>query len=206
MESSCSLTMTVMQDEQEAILCQSCGMCCRGAFFVNIKISEDEMTLLTQATRLKPFSRKNKFYSPQPCPELSSNACLIYDRRPKDCKNYECKLLDSLKSRTKSLDECLSDVQLLQTKYDQLCHILLNQDSAPSIDVFNLRYELARFITAHLDDIQSDSAIYSLPSHEVLVLVCDYLKVVNDNFRRTKLLPKMNKLITLVRARYSRQM
>ena len=190
--------MTATQDEQEAILCRSCGMCCRGAFFVNIKISENEITPLNQTTNLKPFARKNKFYSPQPCPELGTHGCSIYDRRPIDCKNYECQLLDCLKSGIKSLDECLSDVHLLRNKYDELCSFMLKQDSALSIDVFNLRFELARFLTSSIAHVQSDNNIDVLPAREQLILIYDYLKVVNDKFRQTKLLPKMTELMALV--------
>lgn len=190
--------MNATQDEQEMILCRSCGMCCRGAFFVSIKISEDEISPLNQTTRLKPYSRKNKLYSPQPSPELGPSGCLIYDRRPIDCKNYECQLLDCLKSGIKSLDECLSDVYLLQNKYDEVCSFMLRQDSASSIDVFNLRFELARFLTSSMAHIQSNNNLDSLPAREHFILIYDYLKVVNDKFRLTKFLPKMTELMALL--------
>ena len=190
--------MKALQDQQEVALCTSCGMCCKGAWFVNIKIEKDELAKVSSTTKLKPYLKRGKLFSPQPCPELGENGCLIYDSRPIDCHDYECKLLASLKSSDKQLFECLSDVDLLKEKYEQVSALLRAQSTSLSTKTFNLRFELGMFLKSVMTKIQSNNDIDSLPTRAEIIQIYDYLELVNDMFRETKLLPRMTEIMALI--------
>ena len=187
-----------MQDEQEIALCTSCGMCCKGAWFVNIKIAKDELAKVTQTTKLKPYSKRGNLFSPQPCPELSENGCAVYDSRPIDCHDYECKLLKSLKSSNKQLYECLSDVSQLKHKYGQVSELLRAQATSPSIKTFNLRAELGMFLNSIKTKLHSSNDIDEIPTRAQIIQIHDYLKLVNDKFRETKLLAQIIEIMALI--------
>lgn len=190
--------MAISQDPQEATLCKACGMCCRGAWFANIKITVKEVENLKSSTKLKPYTKKDKFYSPQPCPELKDNGCSIYINRPVDCHNYECELLVNLNTNKKSLDECFKRVDTLKGKYSDIVTFLINQNKDLKVDSLNVRLELGIIIQSMIKNIQKNDDLRSMPSNDKIILIYDYIKFVNDNFRETRLLQKMHELMGLL--------
>jgi Fe-S-cluster containining protein len=77
-------------------LCLTCGLCCNGALFNDVKLQPGDdrgnlqalgLTLVPQ-TGSKSGSKFN-----QPCPALEGCTCRIYSDRPAYCRKFECALL-----------------------------------------------------------------------------------------------------------------
>src|SRR5512142_2644385 len=90
-----------MTDEQQ--LCLSCGMCCNGVIFADVRLQAGdnagrlrEIGLPLCGTGKGAESAGLKFA--QPCAALEGCACRIYPERPAHCRNFECLLLKGVKS------------------------------------------------------------------------------------------------------------
>ena len=81
--------MTSAKVESElSQLCRSCGLCCDGSLFARAKLAPDE---LEPAKRNGLRVIQDKGFE-QPCSQLESNGCKIYESRPGVCRSFRCKL------------------------------------------------------------------------------------------------------------------
>jgi Fe-S-cluster containining protein len=90
-------------------ICLSCGLCCNGVIFGDVKLlpGEDAAGLLALGMPLSPAGRaknlkrtKGSANGPwqfaQPCAALDGCRCTIYSSRPKYCRQFECALLKNV--------------------------------------------------------------------------------------------------------------
>jgi hypothetical protein len=90
-------------NSMEQQLCLSCGLCCNGVIFADVRLrsGEDAARLRRLGLPLpKPAAASKgavlKFN--QPCAALEGCACRIYADRPSHCRHFECLLLKSAKA------------------------------------------------------------------------------------------------------------
>lgn len=76
-------------------LCERCGLCCNGTLFHRVVLSEEEGRALASepAIRLEIGEGGRTFLS-QPCGALVGRSCSIYERRPRSCRVFDCKVLE----------------------------------------------------------------------------------------------------------------
>ena len=69
-----------------AQLCPSCGMCCNGLLFADVKVqpSEDLKKLAALGLRLERLGNKTRLM--QPCPAFDGKLCRVYENRPSCCR------------------------------------------------------------------------------------------------------------------------
>lgn len=84
-------------------LCLSCGLCCNGVVFRDVKLQPnddpDELRSLGLAVLGSGGARPARFL--QPCKALEGCQCRIYADRPAYCRQFECGLFKSvLRGRT----------------------------------------------------------------------------------------------------------
>jgi Fe-S-cluster containining protein len=82
-------------------LCLSCGLCCNGTIFANVKLQpgDDAARLRDLGLRISiPRSASPTAQFTQPCAALEGCRCRIYDQRPRYCREFECVLLKSVKA------------------------------------------------------------------------------------------------------------
>lgn len=85
-------SLDILSAKQSARLCQQCGVCCTGAFFSHVNLTDTDVARL-KGTPVKTYTdSKDKPVFDQPCPVLSGTSCSIYDKRPGSCRSYLCKL------------------------------------------------------------------------------------------------------------------
>ena len=88
-------------------LCLSCGMCCDGSIFADVKLlaGENADRLLSLGIPLQPqnaLGRKGsgsvgkRWRFTQPCAALEGCHCRVYASRPQYCRQFECALLKRL--------------------------------------------------------------------------------------------------------------
>ena len=87
-------------------LCLTCGLCCNGVIFADVKLHLGDnpralaaMGLPIMRTKPRPrASSPGQTYGfPQPCAALEGCRCRIYRSRPQHCCEFECLLLQQLK-------------------------------------------------------------------------------------------------------------
>lgn len=84
----------VMSDE--SLLCTACGLCCTGALHDAASLGEDEVEPAI-AIGLPVLSSATSPRFSLPCPKLSAATCTIYEKRPRVCAAYVCRLLEDVR-------------------------------------------------------------------------------------------------------------
>ncbi len=179
-----------------AIACQECGLCCTGAIFTHIKISNKESSLLPQ---LKTKAKGADIEMILPCYYFQSNSCSVYANRPKRCQTYTCKLLDKLISGELSLTHALNtiditkkQVQWLISNISQISNTEFN-DSLIETSHINLREHL--YIVNISLSKKFDNNTPTSMEYEFCLNALDYLKGLSISFHTSSLLSKYNNLI-----------
>lgn len=108
-------------------LCLACGLCCRGAFFVNT-IDPKEFGF-DRPSRTGP-SRKQ---SPPGCRLHIDNKCAIYNhpRKPIFCSEWECRLLKKLKAGEVSLESAMRAVTRIVRLYEKVALSVPSDNAQP---------------------------------------------------------------------------
>lgn len=79
-------------------LCLACGLCCSGVLFKDLVLTAAEAAALRSA-RLPVAQLYGRARLRQPCPALdATHHCRIYPQRPGRCRQFECRLLQRVRS------------------------------------------------------------------------------------------------------------
>jgi Fe-S-cluster containining protein len=88
-----------------ASICQSCGLCCDGTLFADVKLvaGDSPEALRALGFRLEktgvsnsPRERRSTLRFAQPCYALQGCLCRVYAERPRYCHEFECLVLKNL--------------------------------------------------------------------------------------------------------------
>jgi Fe-S-cluster containining protein len=85
----------MMMDDELALLCQSCGLCCDGSLFGRVTLATEELPTARQR-HLRVLANGRAFE--QPCTALTSpdgedrRVCSVYRDRPRACSRFVCRL------------------------------------------------------------------------------------------------------------------
>ena len=80
-------------------LCLSCGLCCNGVIFADVKLQSGDDASRLRALGLpvtQPQVRRNQPRFVQPCAALDGCRCRAYAERPQHCRQFECVLFKSV--------------------------------------------------------------------------------------------------------------
>ncbi len=116
-------------------LCLSCGLCCNGVIFADVKLERGEDAARFQAFGLpircsggrKPSTAGAKPGSasfPQPCAALDGCRCRIYADRPSYCRKFECLLLKSVNAGRTEPAEARRIILTAQRRADKVKRLL----------------------------------------------------------------------------------
>ncbi|MGQ0508618.1 MAG: YkgJ family cysteine cluster protein [Myxococcaceae bacterium] len=102
-------------DSEEAVgtLCTNCGLCCDGALFTQVPLTDDDADELRRRG-MKVDKVRNAPTLLLRCSALNGTCCRIYAARPLMCRAYECKLYKSVRDGTVSLNAALATVRSTQ--------------------------------------------------------------------------------------------
>jgi len=98
-------------------ICFSCGLCCNGVIFADVKLlpEEDAAQLLSLGI---PLTRTRRFT--QPCAAFDGCRCRIYGARPKYCREFDCLLLKDLQQGRVTRSEALQVIRAAQRRVDKV--------------------------------------------------------------------------------------
>lgn len=92
-------------------ICLACGICCDGGLIGFVQIEADEFIEVRKVLEIEESDTIGFFL--QPCSKFCSH-CTIYEERPKQCRKFECQLLQSYDSGQisfQSADEVVHEVK-----------------------------------------------------------------------------------------------
>ena len=104
-------------------LCIECGLCCDGALHNAATLLPEEVPLAF-ALGMKVTQSSQEAEFALPCHLLKDRCCSVYADRPSPCRNYKCRLLQSLDSGERSLEECLEKVSKARSLLSELEAVL----------------------------------------------------------------------------------
>jgi Fe-S-cluster containining protein len=170
-------------DSMEQQLCLSCGLCCNGVIFsdVRLKASDDPTRLRALGLPLSGQtlgSKKAVRKFDQPCAALEGPRCRIYADRPNHCRHFECLLLKSAKAgRMQPLAalKIIREAQARAAKVERLLKELGNKDEHFPLSA-RFRQTSANLEKGRLDEETAD--LYG----ELTVAVHDLNCLLSDAF------------------------
>jgi uncharacterized protein len=91
-------------------LCPACALCCNGVLFADVELQrgDDSKWLSAAGMELARTGRKLRFL--QPCSCLEGNDCRIYEKRPIQCRAFECRLLQRTQSGKTTVESALKTI------------------------------------------------------------------------------------------------
>ncbi|MDB5693803.1 MAG: hypothetical protein JWO81_2866 [Alphaproteobacteria bacterium] len=87
-----------------ALLCTDCALCCSGALFDTVPVTEAESRAVA-ALGLEVVRRETGLVFRQPCAMLRGQLCSVYEGRPPACRRFRCTLLERYEEGAVGLDE-----------------------------------------------------------------------------------------------------
>lgn len=108
-------------------LCLSCGLCCDGALFKKVSLGATDQLDTLRAVGIEVFEEEKGRWLRQPCAAYKNGKCNIYDKRPKHCLQFQCKLLKRVIDDETIWKEAL---QLVQTTLRHKVRVESKLDSA----------------------------------------------------------------------------
>ncbi len=157
-------------------LCLSCGLCCDGTLFADVKLTSADAARLAQPPGSVVRGRKYSLRLPQPCFGWIHGKCNIYDSRPDHCRRFDCDLLSRVETRDISSDCALQIIQQCRSKADQVRDLLRALGNASERTPLTQRF---RQVTRTLENKKPDRrtrATYgdlSVAMHELHCLLAD---------------------------------
>ena len=94
-----------------AALCPACGLCCNGVLFGSVRGAESENHEALRAGHLEPQPRAGGWEFPQPCRAHRGRDCAIYPDRPRQCRDFHCRLLQRVAGGDTDGDAALRTIQ-----------------------------------------------------------------------------------------------
>lgn len=94
-------------------ICLSCGICCDGTLIGFVQVGREELPKLK--TLIDIENPNGEGFILHPCKHLC-DGCTIYDKRPKQCGDFDCQLLKSVQKEEIDFDLALQIVDGVKEK------------------------------------------------------------------------------------------
>ena len=116
-------------------ICLSCGLCCDGTIFGDVKLvpGDDAGSLMSLGLRVLGSSSKRpgaavpanptlRFL--QPCSALNGCRCRIYGSRPRHCRHFECILLKKVEENRITRSQALRVIRVARARAQKVRRFL----------------------------------------------------------------------------------
>jgi hypothetical protein len=179
-------------------ICLACGLCCNGAIFADVKLQPGDDASRFQAlgvglTQARPQrdelaenqsglspSRIRTASFPQPCAAFDGCRCQIYAERPKHCRQFECLLLQRVRSGKCQKPVALDLIRKTRERADKVWRLLRELGDTDEHLALKTRFErTARRMEASGCDDET-ALLYS----ELTLAVHDLNLVLSESFYR----------------------
>jgi Fe-S-cluster containining protein len=96
-------------------LCLSCLLCCDGTLIGFVHVEKEEIPTLNDVLEIEKDSNGDGVFL-QACDNLCDDGCTIYDKRPKQCRSFNCKLLKSVEDYEIAVDSAVDVINVVKEK------------------------------------------------------------------------------------------
>lgn len=96
-------------------LCLSCLLCCDGTLIGFVQLEKEEIPALKDLLEIEEDSNGDGVFL-QACNNLCADGCTIYDKRPKQCRSFNCKLLKSVDENEIAFDSAVDVINVVKDK------------------------------------------------------------------------------------------
>lgn len=182
-------------------LCLDCGLCCLGAFFSKVGITEEEL----QQAPVLSNGQKGQTHFPEPCTQFKEGCCSIYEDRPQICSNYRCQLYKDVQVGQVPLGAAQATVNITQQQVTFLLNALQAAGMYPPDTTIiwppqqhNLRTGISEFYRQMKGKVAEAQPVISEQEIALCYAIFDYYKGVNTHFRSSSLLNKFAKIINTI--------
>lgn len=149
-------------------LCTQCGLCCNGALFGFVPLTEEEQA--------RPRHHGHGARMPQPCEFLDGRTCGIYaDGPPQVCSVFRCRLLRRFEAGELSLDDALVEVA-----EGHRLHDTARAELEPDTQLADVYRELAEGAAAQEEAFDMSKARRQVALITLMVYAQDHFRVPGD--------------------------
>ncbi|MCT0224779.1 YkgJ family cysteine cluster protein [Synechococcus sp. CS-1328] len=189
------------QSDVASELCTACGLCCSGAFFYRVVVTAAESLRLAELSVPTHTYRANEFRMLEPCSALVDCTCTIYNHRPQDCRDFDCRLLSAALSQAVSIDRALEIIGTAKSLIASLTPKIssaLPANQQESNNVYVLLSRLFHHVNGSVN--KQGAGSITIQQRHLLAKACDYLSLIAKHFRSPSLLAKYRALIATIDA------
>lgn len=94
-------------------ICLPCGLCCDGTMIGHVQLDREELPVLKRLMNIEDENGNGFFL--QPCNNYCDR-CNIYSQKPKQCANFNCALLKSLKQKEVDFESAIEIISVFKQK------------------------------------------------------------------------------------------
>jgi Fe-S-cluster containining protein len=173
-------------------LCLTCGLCCDGTIFADVKLQASDTPArllalglplrrakvkLTKAAPALALPRPAAVHSckfDQPCAAFRGQQCRIYEDRPNHCREFECLLLKGVKAGKMEKKAALGIIQKARGRSDRVSRMLRRLGDVDEALPLHKRFRRTskRLEAVGLDDVTAATfAELSLAVHALNLLL-----------------------------------
>ena len=122
--------MNAISKSNDAILeklCPACGLCCSGVIFADVGLQRRDDAARLRSLGLPvsvPRSALRPPHLAQPCAAFDGCRCRVYADRPQYCREFECVLLQSVKTGHTQAAAALRIIRTARERADKVRRLL----------------------------------------------------------------------------------
>lgn len=171
----------VMNRNSDAIsrLCPACGLCCNGVLFGDVELQRGDEAKRLQSLGVDLFRKGRKTAFPQPCSCFDGKICGIYTNRPKQCRAFECGLLNRVNAGKLSPEAALKTIAETRRRADAVLQLVRELGNTDETQPLNRRYA---DIVAQPIDLSADEADLDRRG-ELMMAVARLMETLERDFR-----------------------
>jgi hypothetical protein len=152
-----------------AKFCPSCGLCCNGVLFADVKLQREDKPERIASLGGEPTRKGRTFALPQPCACFDGKWCRIYSERPALCREFRCRVLLDVQEGRRTSD---SAHRIIKGAKEQVqgVHALFSKLGCTRKDLpLTRRYSL--LMSAPID-LGGDPGVHRLRAELVTKMAC----------------------------------
>jgi uncharacterized protein len=172
----------VMNRNSDAIsrLCPACGLCCNGVLFGDVELQREDDTKRLASLGLELLRKGRKTAFTQPCSCFDGKLCGIYADRPRQCRAFECGLLQQVNAGKLTAVAALKTIAETRRSSDAVLQLVRELGNLDETKPLNERYA---DVVAQPMNMSANEAELERRG-ELMMAVARLVKSLERDFRR----------------------